>query len=96
MGLEEELTDEERREVVQEGVEIMRRLVGVVEEIAASVETNNAKDEGAESATMMTAAALVTPQMTVGLLLLLSILDMFGLGNWGLPSGQALRLGGHG
>lgn len=63
-ALEGELTGEERREVVREGVEIMRRMVGVVEEIAAGVERRGAEDEGAESATTTTmTTAMVTPQI---------------------------------
>lgn len=93
-GLEGQLTAEERREVVQEGVEVMRRLVEVVEEIAAGVETSEAEDEGAERVTTMTtAAAMVTPQMTVGLLLLLSILKMLGIGGCGFPSELGVGFG---
>jgi heme oxygenase len=89
-GLEGELTSEKRREIVQEGVEIMRRMVGVVEEIAAGVETSQVEDEGAM---MTTAAATVTPQMTAGFLLLLSVVKMLGIWSWGFASGFDVGLG---
>lgn len=77
---------------MHEGVEIMRRMVGVVEEIAAGVETSQAEDEDDKCTT--TAAAMVAPQMTVGLLLPLRILNLLELGKWGDTSGSGTRAWG--
>lgn len=79
---------------MQEAVEVMRWMVKVVEEIAAGVEASETEDGGAKCATTTTAAAaMVTPQMTVGLLLLLSILKMLGIGGCGFPSELGVGFG---
>ncbi len=92
-ALEDELTGEERREVVQEAVEVMRWMVKVVEEIAAGIEASQTEDEGAKCATTTAAPAMVAPQMTVGLLLLLSFLKMLGIGGCGFPSDLGVGFG---
>lgn len=71
----------------------MTWMAKVVEEIAAGVEASETEDEGAKCATTTAAAAMVTPQMTVGLLLLPSILKMLGIGGCGFPSDLGVGFG---
>ena len=80
-----ELTTEEGVEVVAEGVEIMKRMIAVVQEIESTTGAHHVKDVDSDSIT--------TQLLTLKLFLPFSILKMLGGWSRGFASGLGMGLG---
>lgn len=84
-SLETLLTPEERREVVDEGIEIMKRMIAVVQEIATTAAETETQEPDHQST--------VTSLLTMRLLLPFSLLKTLASWSWDLATGRRVGLG---